>query len=120
VDYVIPSNDDAIRAIKLIAGKIADAALEGRALRKDEDLEEIRPASTARRPEPELDLADEELLGEATLAKLQSGAFDEGEAAAAPPAEAPAPAQLPDEKVEPVAGASDSDLAAETGTPQEA
>ena len=120
VDYVIPSNDDAIRAIKLIAGKIADAALEGRALRKDEDLEEIRPASTARKPEPVLDLADEELLGEATLAKLHSGAFDEGEAAAAPPAEAPASAQLPDEKVEPVAGVSDSDLAAEPGTAQEA
>jgi small subunit ribosomal protein S2 len=30
IDYVIPSNDDAIRAIALIAGKIADAYLEGR------------------------------------------------------------------------------------------
>lgn len=30
VDYVIPGNDDAIRAIKLIAGKLADAVLEGR------------------------------------------------------------------------------------------
>ena len=29
VDYVIPSNDDAIRAIKLMVGKMADAALEG-------------------------------------------------------------------------------------------
>jgi len=29
VDYPIPSNDDAIRAIKLIAGRIADSALEG-------------------------------------------------------------------------------------------
>ena len=35
VDYVIPSNDDAIRAIKLLVGKIADAVLEGKALRKD-------------------------------------------------------------------------------------
>ena len=35
VDYVIPSNDDAIRAIKLLTGKIADAVLEGKALRKD-------------------------------------------------------------------------------------
>lgn len=31
VTYPIPSNDDAIRAIKLILGKIADAAIEGRA-----------------------------------------------------------------------------------------
>lgn len=30
IDYVIPGNDDAIRAIKLIAGKMADAVLEGR------------------------------------------------------------------------------------------
>jgi len=30
VDYVIPGNDDAIRAVKLIAGKIADAIIEGR------------------------------------------------------------------------------------------
>lgn len=30
VDYVIPANDDAIRAIKLITGKIADAVIEGR------------------------------------------------------------------------------------------
>jgi small subunit ribosomal protein S2 len=30
IDYVIPGNDDAIRAIKLIAGKLADAVLEAR------------------------------------------------------------------------------------------
>jgi small subunit ribosomal protein S2 len=31
IDYVIPGNDDAIRAIKLFLGKIADAILEGKA-----------------------------------------------------------------------------------------
>src|SRR5574344_221251 len=30
IDYVIPANDDAIRAVKLLAGKMADAVLEGR------------------------------------------------------------------------------------------
>lgn len=30
VDFVIPGNDDAIRAVKLIAGKIADAVIETR------------------------------------------------------------------------------------------
>ncbi len=30
VDYVIPGNDDAIRAVRLIAGRMADAVLEGR------------------------------------------------------------------------------------------
>jgi len=29
VDFVIPGNDDAIRAVKLLAGKMADACLEG-------------------------------------------------------------------------------------------
>ena len=30
IDYVIPGNDDAIRAVKLIAGAMADAVLEGK------------------------------------------------------------------------------------------
>lgn len=30
IDYVIPGNDDAIRAVKLISGKLADAVIEGR------------------------------------------------------------------------------------------
>jgi ribosomal protein S2, bacterial type len=30
IDYVIPGNDDAIRAVKLIAGRLADAILEGK------------------------------------------------------------------------------------------
>ncbi|MCI4626294.1 MAG: 30S ribosomal protein S2 [Candidatus Magnetoovum sp. WYHC-5] len=32
IDYVIPGNDDAIRAIKLLTGKMADAIVEGRAI----------------------------------------------------------------------------------------
>jgi small subunit ribosomal protein S2 len=32
IDYVIPGNDDAIRAIRLFAAKIADACIEGRAM----------------------------------------------------------------------------------------
>jgi small subunit ribosomal protein S2 len=49
IDFVIPGNDDAIRAIKLITMKIADAFLEGRALYveefqgKDESSEELKP-----------------------------------------------------------------------------
>jgi len=34
IDYPIPANDDAIRAVKLLTGKVADAALEGINLRK--------------------------------------------------------------------------------------
>jgi small subunit ribosomal protein S2 len=68
VDYVIPSNDDAIRAIKLLVGKMAEAALEGRAMRKEEVIEEMPGAEHA--PSEDVELTDEELLGEATLAKL--------------------------------------------------
>ena len=67
IDYAIPSNDDAIRAIKLMAGKIADAAIEGRAQRKTEQ----PAAGTAPGETPET------YLGPSTLAKLRSGAFTE-------------------------------------------
>ena len=80
VDYVIPSNDDAIRAIKLLVAKIADAVLEGKAMRKDEDLGAAdlpTPAATAMPPsrisrmvDMDDDSSDEELLGKSTLAKL--------------------------------------------------
>jgi small subunit ribosomal protein S2 len=36
IDFVIPGNDDAIRAIKLISMKIADAVLEGKLLYAEE------------------------------------------------------------------------------------
>ena len=37
VDYVIPGNDDALRAIRLFASKISDAVIEGRALATEQD-----------------------------------------------------------------------------------
>ncbi|MDD2715751.1 MAG: 30S ribosomal protein S2 [Candidatus Wallbacteria bacterium] len=40
VDYVIPGNDDAIRAVKLITGYIADACIEGREGKGGEDTED--------------------------------------------------------------------------------
>ena len=39
IDYVIPGNDDAIRAVKLIAGKLADAVLEGRQGTQDAEVQ---------------------------------------------------------------------------------
>ena len=66
VDYVIPGNDDSIRAIKLYAASIADAVLEGKAqsatiTSKDEFVEEVAveaapaaeaPAAEAEAPAP--------------------------------------------------------------------
>jgi small subunit ribosomal protein S2 len=34
VDYVVPGNDDALRAIRLFAGRMADAVIEGRQIRE--------------------------------------------------------------------------------------
>jgi len=63
INLVIPSNDDAIRAIKLIVNHMADAVEEGmqirQALQADEEVVE-----------------DEMYLGAATIAKLRSGEFD--------------------------------------------
>ena len=82
IDYVIPSNDDAIRAIKLLVGKVADAVLEGKAMRKEEQEGEEFPAEpqspserliggTQRDVETEVEL-EQDLLGEATLDKLNA------------------------------------------------
>jgi small subunit ribosomal protein S2 len=81
VDYVIPSNDDAIRAIKLMVSKMADAVEEGKAMRKDEELEAESARERSAEAGAELsisvpttgmedELEDAKLLGESTLAKL--------------------------------------------------
>jgi len=62
IDYIIPANDDAIRAVKLITTKIADAVLEGKQQRKEAEVE-LAEASEE----------DRLYLGEATLAKIKSG-----------------------------------------------
>ena len=85
VDYVIPSNDDAIRAIKLLVGKIADAAIEGKAMNKDADIEaeaaaENAPVKAAAVARPRMDedssLNDSDLLGASTLAKISPKAAE--------------------------------------------
>jgi small subunit ribosomal protein S2 len=45
VDYVIPGNDDALRAIRLFASKIADSAIEGNQAATDKQVTEIRDAA---------------------------------------------------------------------------
>jgi len=65
IDYVIPGNDDAIRAIRLITGLMADAVLEGVALRKELALEEMIPEEEQR------------YLSAATLARMRELQFEE-------------------------------------------
>lgn len=77
VDYVIPSNDDAIRAIKLLVGKIADAVMEGMTIRgkeadEDEMVDVTMPAEVSRFTDDD-ELEDEALLGESTLKHMGTG-----------------------------------------------
>jgi small subunit ribosomal protein S2 len=65
IQYIVPSNDDAIRAIKLISNRVADAVIEG---------QQIREALLAEEA-PDVTAEDEKYLGAATLAKLRSGEF---------------------------------------------
>jgi small subunit ribosomal protein S2 len=108
IDYVIPSNDDAIRAIKLLVAKVADAVMEGKAMRKDQEPEEMSEAAveagaesqrahrTAHVVETEDDVEEGALLGESTLAKLSATRKPEDLAAELSTNAAPAEALLVD------------------------
>jgi len=64
IDYIIPGNDDAIRAVKLITSRLADAVLEGKQMAGDrrgevpaealEQYESLAPKSDEK-PEPEVE-----------------------------------------------------------------
>ena len=45
IDYLIPANDDAIKAIRLISGKIASAVIEGRGILVSEQVDETEQDS---------------------------------------------------------------------------
>jgi small subunit ribosomal protein S2 len=84
MDYPIPANDDAIRAVRLLCSKIADAVIEGRrqleAQRKEEE------------PEAEGAAAEASVVAEAGApAEVTAGAS--GEETPAPVAEAETPAE---------------------------
>jgi small subunit ribosomal protein S2 len=70
IDYIIPANDDAIRAIRLMTSKMADAVLEGLALRK-----EMAPEAE------EIFAEDEKYLSAETLARLRRIQFEDDDVA---------------------------------------
>ena len=70
ITHVIPSNDDAIRSVKLIVGAIADAAEEGMRVR---DVEMVETGQVSRSELAEM----EQYLGPSVLARLQSMDDDE-------------------------------------------
>jgi small subunit ribosomal protein S2 len=73
IDHAIPSNDDAIRAIRLMVSTIANAVLEGRTIYSSLQAEEEEAAVL------EGEEAPERYLGPSTLAKIQAAAEEETE-----------------------------------------
>ena len=80
VDYVIPGNDDAIRAVKLIAGAMADAVIEARegeeGLAKRKEAEAQAKAETETATE-ETEVKVEEAVTEETEVKAEEAADQE-------------------------------------------
>jgi small subunit ribosomal protein S2 len=86
IDYPIPANDDAIRAVKLLSSKIADAVIEGINLRK-----------AAEQPET----VEEEVAAESAFDELDADAKPELAHSASPDEVAPTP-EVPVETAAPV------------------
>src|SRR6266853_6890555 len=79
IDHVIPGNDDAIRAVKLITSKIADAALEARQLISPEELI-AAPEAPVTEFEFGAEEEEEEEKGFAGMPKIDEAEFYEDEA----------------------------------------
>jgi small subunit ribosomal protein S2 len=101
VDYVIPGNDDALRAIRLFASKIADSVVEGSQLLSDKQAADM--AAGVERAE--------------AAAAAQAAAQDEIEAAA--PVVEQAPAETEDINMEEVLGQGIRKKAVAAETPAE-
>ena len=97
VDYIIPGNDDALRAIRLFASKIADSVVEGSQLLSDKQAADMAAG---------VERAEAAALAEAAAK----------DAAAAPAAE-PAPAEAEDINMEEVLGPGTRKKAVESETP---
>ncbi|HIE52824.1 MAG TPA: 30S ribosomal protein S2 [Armatimonadetes bacterium] len=95
VDFVIPGNDDAIRAIKLLAGKVAEAIAEAR-----QEREKLLAEEMAEKAEEEVAevVPEVEMVPEAEAAAVTEA--EPEEAPAAVPLEAPEEVEIPTEGLE--------------------
>ena len=131
IDYVIPSNDDAIRAIKLLVARAADAVLEGKAMRKEQEPEEVAEMAegagemlhahkAARVVESDEELEEGALLGESTLAKLSATRKPEEIVSEGTPIDAAVAAPTGEPAQSPETGPAASDAGADApGAPSE-
>ncbi|MDP9328723.1 MAG: 30S ribosomal protein S2 [Actinomycetota bacterium] len=94
VDFVIPGNDDAIRAVTLVTRIIADAIGQGRGMSKDELIEKAtgQPASQVFEPDAPATSTVDATASEPEIAAEPEGATDPEPEIAAEKAEVPAEA----------------------------
>lgn len=107
VDYIIPANDDAIRAIRLITTKMAEAVSEGKAEHESRQAK----AAVEAREEAERAAADEQVVVEAGFGGVEQELMGTGEY------EQPEMEQTPPEPAEPVAAAEVEKSPEETPSP---
>jgi small subunit ribosomal protein S2 len=87
IDFLIPGNDDAIKATKLITARIADAIIEGREGRQDENESPVAAAEAAK-------------AEEAPVAKVEEAVVEAAEEVAEAEAEATSDEAVVEETVE--------------------
>ena len=109
IDYVIPGNDDALRAVRLFASRIADAIVEGNQIATEGGVVATEPSEEAAEGES-TGGAGETIASELALDDDDNGGVSGGEAQSAsmtsPGAPAAEPAAAPEESTESVVAAS--------------
>jgi small subunit ribosomal protein S2 len=82
IDYVIPGNDDALRAVRLFASRIADAVLEGQQMLTEGGASADEPRAEAK---PEASAESGEITSAAPVAPPSGSEPEQAVAEAAPP-----------------------------------
>ena len=110
IDYVIPGNDDALRAVRLFASRIADAIVEGNQIATEGGVVQAEPSEEAAEGEAATGGAGDALAAELGSDEDDNGGVSGGEAQSASMtsqgAEAAETESAPDESTESVVAAS--------------
>ena len=97
VDYVIPGNDDALRAIRLFAAKIADAVIEGRTLATEQDFTQQETGGAGEAPTEESAEEYNKYLDPRYSEQLMSESLSQGNESQAVPPTTPPAAEAPEQ-----------------------
>jgi len=111
IDYVIPGNDDALRAVRLFASRIADAIVEGNQIATEGGVASLEPAEESAEADtsPTEGAAGGALAAELASDDVENGGVTGGEAQSAsmtPQGAEPEAEGAPDESTESVVAAS--------------